>query len=353
MFFKWQDFCDRYGVSYVTKGPNTARNHISIHCPMCGAADTGEHMGLSLDPRRPAWGCWRNRAHRGIAPQRLIQVLLGCSSQNADSIVRQGSLPELDEFEKLLRKEPPPLEKAPEERTLRLPREFKILNSTGYAKRYEAYLEGRGFDSVRHVAKTYDLRYCLTGSFKNRLIIPIYRDPAEPESLLGWTGRDVTGKAFLRYQTLSDLPETAKEQGYKPALLNIKKTVMCEDVVLAGNEGLVIVEGPLDYIKMDYYSLDPNITVTCLFGKPTNDQARILIRAAKRYDWIALVLDPDAWSDTMVFSEELRTLSRKPVRSLSTEGLAEDPGALSADQVVQMIDRCKHLLRSKSAAYWG
>lgn len=337
MYFDWKRFCNTHGVQYITKGPNTAHNHISIHCPFCGSADTSEHMGLSLDRKRPAWGCWRSRAHRGVSPVRLIVALLGCSEKHAKALVDQGSLPELDQFNKLFSKP----EAESEEKDLEgltLPKTFRAFGTNNYSKRFEAYLEGRGFPDPLDVAQQYDLRYCLTGTYANRVILPIYyRD-----MLVGWTGRDTTGHATLRYNTLTDDTEVARRQGFEPAPINIKSLVLWQDYVELGGEGLLIVEGPLDALKVDYFNQQPGVVVTCLFGKPTAPQLRTLSIAARKFGWVASALDPDAWADALPFISELQDLSGKRVISAKIEG-AEDPGAMNEGQVQALVSQCQQL----------
>lgn len=339
MMFDWKRFCDTHEIRYITKGPNTAHNHISIHCPFCGPADTSEHMGLSLDKKRPAWGCWRSREHRGVSPVRLIVALLGCSTQHANNLVEQGSLPELDEFHKLFNSTPAP---EPEEEPwapVSMPSAFHRFGHNNYSERFENYLFLRGFEYPLDAADQYDLRYCMTGVFSHRLILPFYYRG----ELIGWTGRDITGHAGLRYSTLTDDAELAAKQGFTPAPINIKKMVLWQDFVEKGGAGLLIVEGPLDALKVDYYNAEPGVLVTCLFGKPTAAQLRILSIASRKFDWVASALDPDAWADTLPFISELQDLSGKKVISAKMPEGAEDPGAMSEAQVQELVHQCQQL----------
>ncbi len=343
MLFDWRKFCDAHSISYITRGPNTAHNHISIHCPFCGEADTSEHLGLSLDKKRPAWGCWRSRSHRGVDPVRLIRALLGCSEEHAKSLVARGSLPELDEFSKLFGgapREGPDLSSGTyRKQSLRMPKEFKRLGEGLYSRRFEDYLSRRGFADPLDVASTYDLRYCLTGTYSNRLLLPIYYQ----EQLVGWTGRDVSGRSDLRYHSLTDKSEVSRKQGYPPAPINLKQLVLWQDYVLEGGEGLVIVEGPLDALKVDYFNDVPGVVTTCLFGKPTNPQLKTLSLAARRFKWVVSALDPDAWADALPFIYELQDLSGKRVFNPKLPGGAEDPGAMSGRQVKDYIKQCQDL----------
>ncbi len=73
--FDWLSFIKAHKIPYVTSGPNTAKNHISIKCCWCGNDDPSEHLGLSLNENAPAWGCLRNQKHRGQNVMFLVQKL--------------------------------------------------------------------------------------------------------------------------------------------------------------------------------------------------------------------------------------------------------------------------------------
>ncbi len=333
MYFRWKEFCDRHGVSYVTAGPNTAHGHISIKCPLCGD-DPSEHMGLSINPRNPAWGCWRNRDHRGKSPVRLIKALLRCSGEMAVRLVQEGNAPEFDDFEKvaadLLYGEAEAPKKEVPKRHLKFLPEFKMLDNRGYGPRFLDYLRHeRGLTPAIMVAKRYDLHYTLTGPFKNRLIIPFYHD----EELVGWTGRSIDGRVDLRYKMLPDDKESAERMGVKPMLVNRKKYLFQLDRVQEGGEVLVITEGPLDAIKLEWYAKNPGMVVTCVFGKPTTDQVHMLARAARDFDRVQVLLDTDAWSDGIQLADELKELSGSNVRWAALPSGTKDPGALRKGDV--------------------
>src|ERR1700749_2815452 len=86
--FDWVYFLESRGIEYSDRGPSTSRGNVYIHCVFCGDEDQGRHMGVSILGR--GWGCWKNSAHRGIAPTRLIQALLGCSWDEAARIGTAG-----------------------------------------------------------------------------------------------------------------------------------------------------------------------------------------------------------------------------------------------------------------------
>lgn len=79
MNLDWKKIFTDEGVEFVEQGANVAHNNININCPWCGPDDPSHHLGISLDGK--GWGCWRNPAHRGRSPWRLLFKLLGDRAQ--------------------------------------------------------------------------------------------------------------------------------------------------------------------------------------------------------------------------------------------------------------------------------
>ena len=74
MKIDWPTILRAHHIVHVDTGPSTSKDNIYVHCPFCGQADGGYHMGISTKGK--GWGCWRNTAHRGKAPARLLAALL-------------------------------------------------------------------------------------------------------------------------------------------------------------------------------------------------------------------------------------------------------------------------------------
>lgn len=327
MNFDWIAFCRTQHIPFVTAGPNVARNDINIRCPLC-TDDPSEHMGLSKDPQRPWWGCWRNGAHRGTNPARLIMVLLRCSYEVAENLVEAGDVSKIDRFEGLgsrMKAAPEPPRKESKSAALHMPREFRPITKSGYGAAFYRYLqEDRGFTRIGKLVDRYDLRYCLTGHFRYRLIIPIY----VLGELVSWTGRDITKKSAVRYRTLSDDPAKAADQGYAPARINIKSTVLNADLC-RGGEKLFVCEGPFDALKLDWSVIDSN--AVALFGMPESQQLAAIRHLAHGYEAIHVTLDRDAKSKAIALTEQLRGVSPIPVLWRQLPRPFKDPGELPED----------------------
>jgi hypothetical protein len=333
--FSWQKFCDLHRISYVEKGPNTARGHISVKCPMC-RDDPSEHMGLKLDLKNPKWGCLRNADHRGANPVYLIAELLHVSRQYALSLVDMQR-PELDEFasavESLTAAAPEPKAAGPpwwEARALEMPKKFSSIDAQGeYAKQYQKYLEGRGFDSPTRKGPMFDLRYSLSGQYKYRVILPFYH----LDQLVGWTGRSISSYASLRYLTHPS----------PPALTNPGSYVLNQDEVEKGGGTLLMVEGPFDALKVMWYREGAPVTVSCWFGKPKTGQLMLVAQAIRRFERCSIMLDSTAQAEAFGHALHLQEISGKSVRVLSpAEFGVGDPGEMSKQKVQELL---KHLTK--------
>lgn len=310
--FSWADFLNERGIEYKPTGSGW----LELHCPFCGDDDRGRHMGVNGDPDSPGWNCWRDADHRGRNPTKLVAALVGCSERMAQEIVKLQVLPEPVEQ--------PSVEKPEAMIPLAMPMEFRPVADTLYGQRFLNYLMSRGFTAAEcpQVIHRYDLRYCVIGDFAGRLIIPIYKDG----QLASWTGRAVDPAVDLRYKTLSDKP------GKSPrATFGVKRMVYRQNELYAGGDTLVICEGPLDAIKVDFYLHEYGIAATCLFGKdPTPEQLTVLTTLAGHFVQTAILLDADAYATAQKLVGELQPWANVRVANLPPG--VKDPGELTREQ---------------------
>jgi hypothetical protein len=333
MNFSWREFVKANGIHYVSSGPSTAKGNIYVHCPFCGNADRSTHMGLSLNVRLPFFACWKDSTHRGRYPPRLIAALLGCSYADAVAMVDAEDSSAIDDYEAAVSRTLAPAVVRPSDvHELQMPKTFRVLDhSTG--ERFVRYLERRGFTMVERFASYYGLRYCPVGAFAQRIILPVFHE----HQLVTWTGRDITGMARLRYETLSTKPEVAQRQGSTPALLAVGETVFNYDRAAEGGRTLVICEGPFDALKIDWFCEDVDVAVA-VFGMPKNRQQGILVRLAQGFERVRVLLDGAATSKAWRLCwEELEAVLGNTVARLSLPEGVKDPGALRGDQVVEIL----------------
>lgn len=287
----WQRFLEENNIHFVTRGPNTKRGEVSIHCPLCGVDDPSEHLGINLSTG--FWGCLRDSSHRGKSARPLIKAILSCSSRQAQIIIRQYShsdpetlITALNYLEGL--EEDVPEKAAKQSRDPEF-QDFYKIRPRGITKRFFQYLVSRGYTNPQDVIEYFDLKCALTGAYKDRIIIPIKMNG----ELLGWTSRAL-GSPILapRYLASSE---------------DVKTTIYNYDRLKDGGERLFIVEGPFDAIKMDSYGLHEAVPprlqkqgqvdfrATCTFGTSVTVSQIILLRAlVKKYDQTFILFDKGA-----------------------------------------------------------
>src|ERR1035437_2439259 len=332
--FDWPAFLRQNRIEFVTSGPNTARDHVSIRCPWCGESDPSQHLGIHL--KFGVWGCLRNAAHRGKSPVRLIQQLLRCSEAEAKRIVggAEATAPTLSSFETsvaALRGIMTTLQLEPET-DLHFPKEFKpLLNGSPLAQPFIGYLESRGYRTaqIKWLVQNYGLHYATRGLYDHRIIIPIYDRFGD---LLSWTARTISSETQPRYRTLR-----MKSDDEGPvAKLAANNTVLGLPVLYGADNprALVIVEGPFDALKVTAFGQGLGVYATSLFGLNVYPaQVAELQQLASRFDRFYLLIDEDAELQRLKL---LQTLSAVRCIVLKMPVGADDPGALSGGQVVQL-----------------
>ena len=305
--FSWSRFLNSNRIEYADTGPNTSRNNIVIHCPFCGAADKGHHMSINIDGK--GWRCWRNHDHKGKAPTRLVQALLNVDWHRACEIVGRPSAP--DNFIARVRAELGPAPQL-EQRTLKLPKEFKPFTGLPSSRPFENYLINRGYDLTfirTGLTDRYNVRYCTQGSFAGRVIFPVCHMGA----LISWTGRTI-GSDPLRYKSLTVDAERAKTIGYKPAIGPISHYLLFHDRIINSNaETLILCEGPFDALKINVLGRKFGVVATCFFtAEPTAPQIDLLHDLVPRFRRCFIVLDKGEFAKSVKVAGKLITLGVEP-----------------------------------------
>jgi len=202
---------------------------------------------------------------------------------------------------------------------------------------YQYLIKARDYTQVQaaEIAGLYELHYALAGPFAYRVIIPVYTN----EGLTTWTGRSIVDGEKLRYKTLSCDAEKAKEQQLPVAKAPITDCLFNElDLSKSNGKLLLICEGPMDAIRVDYAGVMAykGVRSTCLFGKRIHDaQIDKLIFLKEQFERIVLVLDTDAEMDTAYMEERMQPFG---IDSTYLPKQYKDPGAMSFDAIEALID---------------
>lgn len=323
----WLRVLNGAGIEYVERGPNVKRGEVNIKCPYCGQADPSHHMGLNLV--NGWWACWRNQNHRGKSPLRLLVKLLRCSYQHACDLAGiTADYVDPDGFDAVAARvmERDKVERMEEVRRdfLQLPREFRPLQPYGATRRHWEYLVARrGFraQDMPYLSDHYCIRAAISGLYQDRIIFP-YLVHGEPVT---WTGRAIA-EASLRYR---DLP-------IAESLIKPKQTVYNHDSALAGGEVLVVVEGPVDALKLDCYGAEWGVRAVALStNSMTEEQIYLVEELASNFSRVMMMMD-NASSlgvvDSMRLKERLAQISN--LGFIKVPFGAKDAGDLLPTQVV-------------------
>jgi len=328
----WEHTLSQHGVPYATRGPNVARGAIAVKCPFCGPADPSEHLVIDLGGK--GWLCRRSREHRGRSATRLLQALLGCTREQAQRLSGERSIPDdmlsivrarlgLDLPAAVQMRKPP-----------NMPAGFKRFTGLPSSRPFVHYLAGRGFDDrqIRDMIDRYDLRYCVRGSFGGRVIFPIKRDG----TLVSWTGRSISAGARLRYKTLPEDPDAARDLDCDPAVAPISHYLLWEDELRATEADTVsISEGPFDALRVALLGRELGVCGTCVFtAEPSDEQVGLLHEILPRFKRRLLLLDQSTVNATMRISAALAGLSVEPV--YLPAGL-KDPGEIRSTKDLAQV----------------
>jgi hypothetical protein len=326
--FDWPKLLQQQGIPYIERGANVKRGEINIRCPFCGSADPSFHLGLNLET---GWySCWRNRAgHSGKSPLRLLMRLLHCSYQKARELAGLG-----DDYvdpegftaaaARIMGRDK--IEGRPEQikrEFLQFDRHFVRIDEDRVAtRRAWNYLYQRGFEAedVDRLVDLYQLKTARDGHYAARVILPYI----ENGKLVAWTGRAI-GDAVIRYK---DLPRDL-------CIVPPKETLFNFDATLEGGKVLVIVEGPFDALKLDFYGREFGVRAVALSTNSiTTQQVNLIHEIADRFPAIMMMMDNASSAgvvDSMRMKQELAGLDG--LQSARVPFKRKDAGELSRREV--------------------
>jgi hypothetical protein len=288
------------------------------------------HMGLN--PETGGWACWRDPTHRGRNVPKMIKAVLGVPWQKAIQLAGDWKDPGAvawDDLNTQVRN----LDVVPRDLQLQsfnypLPSFREIKRESSLTRNHWNYLRKRGFPG-RHIARlcrVYQIRAGVNDKWRNRVILPFIDRRGK---VSGWQGRAVGKHAELRYISHPD------SSGVKNLLFNFGPAFNSKR-----RKVLVIVEGPLDTLKVDFYGRSKGIRAVGTLGTSFMDaQVSQLYLLAPRFDRVLILFDPEAEGPAWELANRLSTFS--PIVGSVPEGV-EDPGDLYPDEVVSTIRDLVH-----------
>jgi hypothetical protein len=275
----WPRLLSQHRIPFVDSGPNVKRGNLNIRCPFCGSADPSHHMGI--DPDNNQWACWRNKDHRGASPVRLVMKLLRVGYERACEICGVGpDYVDPDDFstvrDRLFKKRD---ERVEQKKELNLLSDFREIHDSGLTRRFWNYLYDRKFDNIDELTRYYGLKCALMGEFSGRIILPIYVDG----ELVSWTSRSI-GSSNMRYKDL-DLDRS---------IIRPKDSLYNYDRAMEGGEVLVLVEGPFDVLKLDFYGKRFGVRAVGLFTNSLSEkQTYLLVNLIRKFKRVIIMMDTE------------------------------------------------------------
>lgn len=247
------------------KNHNDYKCQVSFDCPVCSyeikGLDRGDGKGnLEINYKYGVYKCWScaesNDTHGSL--YKLIK--------------KYGTPKHLKKYE-LLRPEDTEEGLKRTYKTVKLPKEFISFSNASFGlKLTPSYKQAYNYIKSRNITELmlqiYNIGFCPTGLYENRIIIPSYD---ENKTLNYFIARSYLTKTKFKYKN----PEAQKE------------IIIFNEHLIDWEKPIYIVEGAFDSIFI------PNSIP--MLGKFMSDYLfKKLYDKAKK---IIIVLDPDAWSD--------------------------------------------------------
>lgn len=335
--FDWRRLLTEQRIPFIESGANVKRGELAIQCPFCGSADPSKHMGLNLETGW--WSCWRNRSmHSGKSPVRLIMRLLRVPYGRAREIAGLGDdYVDPEGFDavmaRFMGRNPDVRPEQIDRRFLEFDEGFTPITDAIRTRRYWNYLYGRGFtgssdagNDIELLCKLYKLRAGMRGPWVDRLVIPYFQDG----KLVTWTARAIT-PATIRYRDL-DL---------ETSLLAPKETLFNHDCMAGGGKALVIQEGPIDALKIDFYGQPYGVRSVALSTNSIQEaQTYLLQGAVDRFERVIVMMDNATKLgiiDSMRMKQQLFFLKNVSIEPVPYG--VKDGGALTPRQVINWAVR--------------
>ena len=192
------------------------------------------------------------------------------------------------------------------ESKIELPKEFKKFDSSFESRRALAYLKQRGI--TEKDIERYNIGYCTTGKFQNRIIIPSYDKDG---NLNYFIGRSFEEWSSLKYKNPT-----------------VTRDIIPFEYYINWNIPIILCEGAFDMMAIKRNAIP-------LLGKSINNALMKKI-ISSQVDKIYLALDNDAIKKTLKYSEYLLKQGKEVYIVDTTEN---DPSDLGFDKFVEILQQ--------------
>jgi len=262
-----QQFLERY----LGKGGYESNGNIPFFCPFC--SHRKKKLQIKLDPHSPsfgAWHCWVcNKGGKSIETllhaMKIDNTIIKSIGEYVNTFIHKN-------------KDKIKIDKS-ESTFLSLPKEFKSLylketKNPEYRNAIYYILKKRKISPIEILR--YNIGYCETGRFANRIIIPSYDNIG---NLNYFTARSYYEDDPIPYLNV-----------------NLSKDIIGFDLFINWKLPISLFEGPFDAIAYRRNAIP-------LFGKQISEKLKMKIITEKVKN-IYIGLDPDAIKDSIKIIEE-------------------------------------------------
>jgi len=287
--------------SVLGTGKPTARGNYSFHCPNCN------HHKLKLEVNLDSssinfqnYGCW----------------VCSFKGKSLITLFKKINAPKekFEELKLLINSTSKEKTDATQYQKVSLPKEYLSLldtsNNSIIKKHALKYLKKRGITEYDIVK--YNIGYCETGPYKNRIIIPSY----DKNGILNYfTGRTFEPENPIKYKN----PQVSRD-------------IIPFELFINWNLPLILCEGPLDAVAIKRNAIP-------LLGKTIqpNIMKKIVTSSVKK---IYIALDKDAIDQALKFCEQLLN-EGKEIYLVEMED--KDPSELGFEQFTKLIQKTYNL----------
>lgn len=165
---------------------------------------------------------------------------------------------------------------------------------------------------TREILSFYNCCYCYeTKSYKDTLIVPSY----DANKKLNYFIARKIYKAKTKYVKLSISPND----------------IVFNEYLINWSKPLIIVEGPIDYLKLHLYNR------TMLLGSTLHKDSKLMQRIIEHKTPIVLLLDPDAQEKAKKISKQIQQWGIEVTNITHKLGDNEDVGSLSLQKIPELF----------------
>jgi len=277
------------------KGSKTNSDY-AFHCPIC----KHKNPKLIINIKSGQYNCWTCEIPtKGKTPVSLFKKL-------------QVDIDKIQEMKSYFKNDNINIQKIVNTNKAILPKEFISLTKNDNSLDYRqaiSYIKQRGI-TLSDIVK-YNIGYCKSGKYKNRIIIPSYNRFGD---LNYFVGRSYEKEPGLKY----DAPSVDK------------KSIIGMEYFINWSTPIILCEGALDAIAIKRNAIP-------LFGKVIPD-ALMMKLVQTQVKTVYLALDNDVIKLSLNYAEQLLNLG-KEVYLIELEG--KDPSKLGFEKMTKLLHTAK------------